>query len=141
MGAKHSHVGQDVTDTESESSDLELDSSLRIALPLPAERHGPFTGGRSFIDVLGVPQLAESCIKALHGDYGVSGLKILRSVSKGARDVVHRMIKIYTMVLGAGCPPHHSDMLMKFVQTVNLVELKIRIPKSPPAGPAGESKF
>lgn len=94
----------------------------------------------SFSDALAVPRLAEACIHVLtpaaakksdEGAYDpVSGIKILRLVNKGTRQVSQRMIKEFTMQLGSGKEqrPTASQApkgVVKFLQRVSLRYLSI----------------
>lgn len=56
----------------------------------------------------------------------LSGIKVLRSVSKGTRDAVHMMIKGFTLELGGSHEGCHPD-LVKFLQTANLISLRINV--------------
>lgn len=62
----------------------------------------------------------------------VSGIKILRLVSKGTRQVMQRMIKSFSMQLGSGNERHPttsqaSTGVVKFLQHVSLRCLTVRL--------------
>lgn len=106
-----------------------------------ADRHETFNEFRPFINALQrVPHLAEACSKAIEYRASFSGVKTLRAVSRGARAVVHTVIKRYVMELGEECPPGLGD-IVKFLRTVTLVELSIRIPDAPVERPEGETQY
>lgn len=91
------------------------------------------TIGSSFAESLSVPLLAEACIQALDvhscqlsGDPELgTGIKVLRSVSRGTREVMKRMIKGFVFKLENGrgaCEPG----LVKLLQSVSLLNLDIK---------------
>lgn len=86
----------------------------------------------SFADALTVPQLAEICLKEMTCDL-LPGIKILRSVSKGTKEVIHKMIKHFTMRLEGGLGDRHPG-LVKFLQRVSLLSLRVEIA-------AGEERY
>lgn len=81
------------------------------------------TGSSSFNDALVVPELAEACITALTC-HPLSGIKTLRFVSKGTREVLNSKIKGFTIKLGLNQGEYYPR-LFEFMRTVALLRLEI----------------
>lgn len=109
----------------------------------PNQKAPATNGGSSFTDAIVVPLLAQACIKALthHLYYDPAcGLKKLRSVSKGFRDILQTMIQGYTMSLGGGRDSALNQQV-DFFKTVSLVNLKIVVLPYAARGKQGSMMF
>lgn len=84
------------------------------------------SGSSTFIDLLiMVPQLANACFNLdCPPDDPEYGLKSLRLLCKEARQFSRRVMRAYTLLLGAADQPE-LDTIVKFLEGINLLRLKI----------------
>lgn len=109
---------------------------MKASCPQPAAavlRSGTqeIIGCSSFAEALAVPLFAEACIQALQAHSSQysrelgTGIKVLRSVCRGTRQVMKRMIKGFVFKLENGrgaCEPG----LVKLLQSVSLLNLDVK---------------
>lgn len=81
-------------------------------------------GLSTLVDALAAPQLAHACYNSDVLDFDPEqGLKGLRLVSKTVKEVLQRMLRAYTMQLGAEDQPD-LPVVVEFLKSIDLLRLK-----------------